>query len=205
MIKTYYLAKIIRKLRLSSFYKCEIDKTARASVGCSFSRIKMGRYSYTGSCCNITDAKIGSFCSIGGMCDIGGGMHPMDHVSTSPVFLKGRNILRKNFAEFSYEPSKTVYIGNDVWIGDGVFVKAGVHIGDGAIIGAHAVVVHDVEPFSVVAGIPAKEIRKRFNSEIIEQLMEIKWWEWPEEKLETMGTYFNDPAELINNWRNTNE
>ena len=197
MIKTYYLAKIIRKFRLSSFYKCDIDKTARASVGCSFSRIKMGRYSYTGSACNITDAIIGAFCSIGGMCDIGGGMHPMDHVSTSPVFLKGRNILRKNFAEFSFEPSKTVYIGNDVWIGDGVFIKAGVHIGDGAIIGAHAVVTSDVNSYTIVAGVPAEVIRKRFDDEIIHKLHDLRWWDWPDEKLEKYGKYFENPKALI--------
>lgn len=197
MIKTYYLAKIIRKLRLSSFYKCEIDKTARTSVGCSFSKIKMGRYSYTGSCCNITDAKIGSFCSIGGMCDIGGGMHPMDHVSTSPVFLKGRNIMRTNLAELPYSPSKTVYIGNDVWIGDGVFIRAGVSIGDGSIIGAHAVVLHDVEPYTVVAGVPAKVIRKRFDNEVVEQLLEIQWWNWSDEQLKKYGQYFGSPKMLL--------
>lgn len=198
MLKSYYLAKIIRKFRLSSFKNCDFDKTARASVGCSFAKVKMGRYSYTGANCHITDAEIGGFCSIGGGCEIGGGMHPMNHVSTSPVFLKGRNILRRNFAEFAYEASKTVYIGNDVWIGDGVFVKAGVRIGDGAIIGAHAVVVHDVEPFSVVAGVPAKEIRKRFDPETIKKLEEIKWWDWPTEKLAKLGKYFADPIELIN-------
>lgn len=197
MIKTYYLAKIIRKLRLSSYHNCDIDKSARASVGCSFSKLKMGRYSYTGSACNITDARIGNFCSIGGGCDIGGGMHPMDYVSTSPVFLKGRNILRKNFAKHPYVASETVIIGNDVWIGDGVFIKAGVHIGDGAIIGAHAVVVHDVEPFSIVAGIPAKEIRKRFDSETIEKLQVLKWWDWTDDKLKEYSSLFDNPEKLI--------
>ena len=202
MIKSYYLAKIIRKLRLSSFYKCDIDKTARTSVGCSFSKLKMGRYSYTGSGCNITDATIGAFCSIGGMCDIGGGMHPMNQVSTSPVFLKGRNILRKNFAQFPYEASKTVEIGNDVWIGDGVFIKSGVRINDGAIIGAHAVVVKDVEPYSIVAGVPAREIRKRFEPEIINQLLETKWWDWSDEKLDKYGKYFDSPEKLIRAFKN---
>lgn len=197
MIKSYYLAKIIKKLRLSSFNSCDFDNTARASVDCSFAKVKMGRYSYTGSNCHITDAKIGAFCSIGGYCDIGGGLHPMDHASTSPVFLKGRNILRKNFVELSYVASETVEIGNDVWIGDGVFIKSGVHVGDGAIIGAHAVVVHDVEPFSIMAGVPAKEIRKRFDPETIKKLEELKWWDWSDEKLDRFGKYFTDPKVLI--------
>lgn len=197
MLKTYYFAKIIRKLRLSSFKNCDFDRTARASVGCSFSNVKMGRYSYTGAGCHITDAVIGNFCSIGGGCGIGGGMHPLGYVSTSPVFLKGRNIMKTNFVELQYIASEPVYIGNDVWIGDGVFIKAGIHIGNGAIIGAHAVVVKDVEPYSIVAGVPAKEIRKRFDEETIQKLLDMKWWEWPDEKLRKNGPFFDDPKKLI--------
>ena len=197
MFKSYYLAKLIRKIRISSFYKCDIDKTARASVGCSFARVKMGRYSYTGAGCHITDATIGNFCSIGGGCGIGGGMHPMEHASTSPVFLKGRNIMRTNFAELPYSPPETVHIGNDVWIGDGAFIRAGVSIGDGSIIGAHAVVVHDVEPYSVVAGVPAKVIRRRFEADTIRKLLDLKWWEWPDEQLEKYGQYFSSPEKLF--------
>lgn len=197
MLKTYYLAKIIQKLRLSSFNKCEIDKTARVSHGCSLAKVKLGRYSYTGGGCSITDAVIGNFCSIGGGCGIGGGMHPIEHASTSPVFLKGRNIMRKNFAELPYEPSKTVKIGNDVWIGSGVYIKAGIKIGTGAIIGARSVVTRDVEPYSIVAGVPAKEIRKRFDEETVKKLLELKWWDWDDEKLKQMGQYFDDPKKLI--------
>ena len=198
MFKSYYIAKILKKIRISSFNNCDFDKTARSSFDCSFSNVKMGRYSYTGSNCSITDAVIGSYCSIGGWCDIGGGMHPLDHVSSSPVFLKGRNIMRKNFAELPYKSSETVEIGNDVWIGDGVFIKSGVHIGNGAVIGAHAVVIHDVEPFSIVAGVPAKEIRKRFNQDLIMELEKIKWWDWPEEKIMMYSDFFINPNELIN-------
>lgn len=124
-------------------------------------------------------------------------MHPTAMVSTSPAFLKGRNILRKNFAEIPYEPSKRVEIGNDVWIGEGVCIVSGVRIGDGAIIGAHAVVTRDVEPYSVVGGVPAKEIRKRFDDETVCKLCKMKWWDWPDEKLEKYGKYFDDPKALI--------
>lgn len=197
MLKTYYLAKIIHKLYIPSFNKCDIDKTAKVSSGSALAKVKMGRYSYIGGSCSVTDAEIGNFCSIGGKCSIGGGVHPMDAVSTSPVFLKGRNFLRKNFANIPYEPSEKVVIGNDVWIGSGVYIKGGVKIGTGAVIGAHAVVTRDVEPYSVVAGIPAKEIKKRFDEETINQLLEIKWWEWPDEKLKEMSKYFDDPKKLI--------
>ena len=74
-------------------------------------------------------------------------------------------------------------IGNDVWIGYDAVIMGGVTIGDGAIIGTRAVVTKDVEPYSIVGGVPAKEIRKRFTPEIIKKLMEIQWWNWPIEKI----------------------
>ena len=189
-------------MRISSFKNCSIDPTSKVDSECTLSKVNMGRYSYVGSGTRITDANIGGFCSIGARCGIGGGIHPTNMVSTSPVFLNGRNILKKNFASISYEPSKTVIIGNDVWIGEGVCIVSGVHIGDGAVIGAHAVVTHDVEPYAVVAGVPAKEIKKRFDAETINKLLALKWWELSEEELNNLGDSFADPIELINKMSN---
>jgi virginiamycin A acetyltransferase len=76
-----------------------------------------------------------------------------------------------------------VVIGNDVWIGYGATILSGVEIGDGAIIGAMAVVAKNVEPYSIVAGNPARLIRKRFDEETIRKLLEIRWWDWPAEKI----------------------
>ena len=197
-MKSYYLAKLLHKLRLTSFKKCTIDKTARVDSECTLSKVIMGRYSYIASGTRVTDAKIGAFCSIGARCGIGGGVHPTDTVSTSPVFLKGKNILRKNFAEIPYKPSMTVEIGNDVWIGEGVCIVSGVKIGDGAVIGAHAVVTKNVAPYSVVAGVPAREIRKRFPDEVIEQLLELKWWDWPDAQIEVLGDAFSDIETFFN-------
>ena len=198
MLKTYYFARLLHKLNISSFNKCQIDKTARVASGSALTKVKMGRYSYVGDYTHITDADIGSFCSIGGHCGIGGGIHPSDRVSTSPVFLQGRNILGKNFANIHYEPSKKVTIGNDVWIGEGVYIMPGLSIGDGAVIGAHAVVTKDVEPYSIVAGVPAKTIRKRFDDDAIKKLLELKWWDLSDEELSNLGDSFADPADFIN-------
>ncbi len=199
MFKSYFLAKLLKKLRISSFRHCQIDSTARVDSECSLSMVTIGRYLYVGSATSISDTCIGNFCSIGGRCAIGGGIHPTDMVSTSPAFLKGRNILGKHFAELPYKPSETVDIGNDVWVGEGVYIRSGVKIGDGAVIGAHAVVTRDVEPYSVVAGIPARAIRKRFDDETIERLLEIRWWEWPDKKLEREGGFFLSPDTLFRN------
>ena len=196
-MKSYYLAKVLHKLRLTSFHHCSIDPTAKVDSECTLAKVKMGRYSYIGAKTRVTDTDIGNFCSIGGNCGIGGGIHPMDTVSTSPVFLNGRNILRKNFAEIPYNPSRKVEIGNDVWIGEGVCILSGVRIGDGAVIGAHAVVTGDVEPYTIVAGVPAKVIRKRFDDNTTAKLLEIKWWDWPDERIEIMSSLFSDPYKLI--------
>jgi len=198
MMKSYYLAKVLYKLRISSYKDCKIEKTAKVDAQCVLAYVTMGRYSYIGSETHVTSSIIGNFTSIGGGCQIGGGNHPLDMVSTSPVFLNGRNILRRNFAHFNYDESKFVNIGNDVWIGDGCYIKAGVKIGDGAIIGAHAVVTHDVEPYSIVAGCPAGEIRKRFTNEIIEDLHRLAWWNWDDRKLQEYSDYFDKPSRLIN-------
>ena len=195
---SYYIAKILHKMRISSFKNCSLDPTSKIDSECTLSKVKLGRFSYVGSGTRITDTQIGNFCSIGGRCGIGGGIHPTNMVSTSPVFLSGRNILKKNFANIPYEPSKTVTIGNDVWIGEGVCIMSGVSIGDGAIIGAHAVVTHDVEPYSIVAGVPAKVIRNRFDDDTIKKLEDIKWWDWPDEKLKQYSECFGDPIKLFN-------
>jgi len=198
MLKTYYFARMLHKLNISSFKKCQIDKTAKVASGSALTKVKMGRYSYVGDYTHITDAEIGSFCSIGCHCGIGGGIHPSDHVSTSPVFLQGRNILGKNFSNIPYDPSKKVTIGNDVWIGEGVYIMPGIKIGDGSIIGAHAVVTKDIEPYTIVAGVPAKSIKKRFDDDTIKKLLELKWWDLSDEELSDLGDSFADPADLIN-------
>ena len=122
---------------------------------------------------------IGSFCSIGPRVVLGCGKHPIHMLSTSPyLYLDIINYKDEAFVshnEFLYlEP---IHIGNDVWIGDGVFVKNGITIGDGAIIGAHAVVTKDVPPYAVVVGSPAKIIKYRFDSHIVEELLKLRWWD----------------------------
>ena len=197
MLKSKYLAKLLNKMRIPSFDRCEIDRTCRVSNLSALAKVRMGKYSYVGAKTGITDAVIGNFCSIAGDVCIGGGIHPMETVSTSPVFLRGRNFLHKNFATIPYNPSATVHIGNDVWIGANAYIKAGVSIGDGAVIGAHAVVTHDVEPYSVVAGVPARVLYNRFDEKIVRELLQIKWWDWDDERLAQYGKWFESPELLI--------
>lgn len=79
---------------------------------------------------------------------------------------------------------KHVVIGNDVWIGANVTIMGGVTIGDGAVVGAGSIVTKDVEPYAIVVSVPAKVVRYRFNKATIKKLTKIKWWNWPEKKIE---------------------
>ncbi len=151
-------------------------------------QIEIGKYTYGHPhVYNLEDGahlKIGKFCSIAGNVSILlGGNHRRDWMTTypfpaSPDFAK----VAKNIKNFSLSKGD-VTIGNDVQIGHGVIVLSGVTVGDGAIIGAGAVITSDVEPYSIVAGNPAKEIRKRFDRNTIDKLLKLKWWNWPEKKI----------------------
>jgi acetyltransferase-like isoleucine patch superfamily enzyme len=132
--------------------------------------------------------KIGKFGSIAEEVTIWlGENHRSDWVTTYPFLSRSHDwpeakhlINRKDFQLLS---KGDVVIGNDVWIGYRAIILSGVTIGDGAVIGAGAVVTKDVEPYAIVAGNPARLIRKRFDDETIRRLLEIKWWDWPIEKI----------------------
>ena len=187
----YFVNKILRLINRPALRNCEIDKTANVGTGSNCIAVKMGRYSYMGKNNSIANTQIGSFCSIASYCAIGGGAHPLNMISTSPVFYSGKNIFGRNFGNIHVELNREVVIGNDVWIGEGVFINDGIVIGDGAIIGAHSVVTHDVPAYAVVAGAPAKVLRFRFSEEEIRRLLDLKWWDWSEEKLKENGNHFS--------------
>ena len=147
----YFVNKAIKIIHRPALRDCNIDKTAKIGTGSNCIRVEMGRYSYTGSYNSMCDVKIGSFCSIASYCAIGGGRHPLDAVSTSPVFYAGHNSLNKNFTFLPEVKNKGVEIGNDVWIGEAVFINDGIKIGTGAVVGAHSVVTHDIPPYAIVA------------------------------------------------------
>ncbi|MBE2256211.1 MAG: Vat family streptogramin A O-acetyltransferase [Ignavibacteria bacterium] len=137
---------------------------------------------------------IGKFCAIasGVKFIMNGGNHLTDSLSTYPFEIFGGEWKdAMNGKEYPYKGDTVV--GNDVWIGYESVIMPGVKIGDGAIIGAKSVVTKDVEPYSVVAGNPAKEIKKRFSEDKIKKLLELKWWDWSPEKIsENLGLLTGD-------------
>ena len=129
---------------------------------------------------------IGKFCSIacGAKFLFNSANHTLSSLSTYPfpLFFEEWGLEKRNVAA-SWDNKGDIVIGNDVWIGYEAVIMAGVTIGDGAIIGARAVVTKDVPPYTVAGGIPAEKIKKRYPEETIAALSELKWWDWPEERI----------------------
>ena len=129
---------------------------------------------------------IGKFCSIacGTKFLFNCANHTLKSLSTYtfPLFYEEWELEKSNITT-AWDNKGDIVIGNDVWIGYKAVIMAGVHIGDGAIIAARAVVTKDVPPYTIVGGTPAKEIRKRFDAEVIEQLLILKWWDWSTDKI----------------------
>lgn len=129
---------------------------------------------------------IGKFCSIacGAKFIFNSANHTLTSLSTYPfpIFFEEWELDCKDVAN-AWDNKGNIVIGNDVWIGYEAVIFAGVTIGDGAIIGTRAVVTKDVPPYTIVGGVPAKPIRKRFSENVINTLLEIKWWDWSREKI----------------------
>lgn len=137
----------------------------------------IGMGTYTGHNVTIKNAKIGKFCSLSWNISIGGKNHDYEATSTYPAY-HWRRIFESEKDNKDNLIFEDTVIQNDVWIGAGAIILRGVKIGNGAIVGAGAVVTKDVEPYSIVAGVPAKAIGKRFNEITIQKLQELAWWDW---------------------------
>lgn len=129
---------------------------------------------------------IGKYCSIacGAKFLFNSANHTMTSLSTYPfpLFFEEWGLEKKNVTN-AWDNKGDIVVGSDVWIGYEAVILAGVTIGDGAIIGTRAVVTKDVPPYTIVGGIPAKPIRKRFDDEMISHLLALKWWDWAEERI----------------------
>ena len=191
------LSKAIKKSHISSIRRCQIHRTSKVMASSLLYDTYVDRYTYLGYGCRVVNCSIGAFCSISDDVNIGGGGHPLDHVSTSPVFHMGNNVLKKVFYPHDYIPTKKTSVGNDVWIGYGAIIKAGVNIGTGAVVGTGSVVTKDIPAYEIWAGSPAKLIRPRFNDEVVEKLLSTKWWEMPDEWLYENAELFSDVEKFI--------
>jgi virginiamycin A acetyltransferase len=161
--------------------------------------VTVGRYTYYDPndirfLTYVADERIvvGQFCSLAsGTLICAGGHHATDTVSTWPFdnfFLGRENPTR------TYRSSRPTVLGNDVWTGCRAHIMPGVHVGNGAVVAAHAVVFSDVPDYAIVAGNPARVVRYRFSSAVVQRLLRIAWWDWPEEKIRANLEWFYRPV-----------
>ena len=195
---SYLYSKMVKKLHGKSILNCQIHETSRIGAGCNLLNSTMGRYSYCGHDSQVVCCRIGGFCSISDHVYIGGPEHPMNWVSTSPVF---QNIKHsgptQRFELFDLPSIKQTTIGSDVWIGHGVTIKQGVTIGHGAVVGSNAVVTKDVPPYAIVGGVPAKIIKYRFDESTIKALLQSEWWNLDDDELAKCSHLIKDPRAFV--------
>lgn len=159
----------------------------RIGEATSIAESSIGDYTYLVDHCQVTYSTIGKYCSIASHVRINPGNHPMWRVTQHHMTYRRRSYAlgEEDDAEFfEWRRSHPVHLGHDVWIGHSATVLPGVTIGTGAVVGAGAVVAHDVDPYTIVGGVPARVIRERFPSDVAEALQRIAWWDWTREELE---------------------
>ena len=178
---------------------------------CWIGNCAFGRLSYVGKKVLLSRTKVGRYSSIGPEVRTVAGNHPTQtKVAMHPAFYTNRKFVgmgfsqRQTFEEYAYtDDSKKWFaeIGNDVWIGARATIVNGCRIGDGAVVAAGAVVTKDVSPYTIVGGVPAREIRKRFTEEQIDFLLKFRWWDRDEDWIRANIEDFEDIAAFMAKWK----
>lgn len=203
-------AKSLFKKKISNLSlvheNCNISPQAVVYMQARLSKVTLGDYSYIGRGTIIHNTTIGKFCSISDFCVIGLPGHNLSTISSSSLFSGIQNGTKSSWVNKNMPHVPVdVKIGNDVWIGYRAMIPSNVKIGDGAVIAAGAVVVKDVPPYAIVGGVPAKIIKYRFSHDVIDKLLELRFWDKSEEEIKKNINLFqkiNLTLEDLNKWEN---
>lgn len=165
---------------------CRLGRYVTIAERVILREVVVGDFSYFERHAEAAYATIGKFCSIAPNTRINALEHPLERVTTHKVSYRPNEYFRGLGVDSGFlerRRGKPVSIGHDVWIGHGAVILPGVTVGNGAVIGANAVVRNDVAPFTIVAGVPARPLRLRFEPEIVSRLEKLAWWDWPAERI----------------------
>ncbi len=170
----------------ASVEACAFGRYTEVAERCRLSESSFGDYSYIMQDGSAWCAKVGKFANIASSVRLNAPNHPtwrptLHHFTYRSGDYWDDGTVDEQF--FDWRRTNTVTIGHDVWIGHGATVLPGVTVGDGAVIGAGAVVTKDVDPYTIVGGVPAHKIRDRFDRKTAEQLQVVAWWDWDHAKL----------------------
>ena len=165
---------------------CSIDQSefgrfVEIGQGSRVAFTTFGDYSYCDRYADIANATIGKFANIASFARIGPTDHPMERPALHHFMYRSADLwddAENDAAFFAHRRSRRIEIGHDTWIGHGAVVRPEVTIGHGAVVGSLAVVTKDVEPYTIVTGIPARPMRRRHAPEIAERLIALAWWDW---------------------------
>lgn len=165
---------------------CKLGRYASIGERVVLREVNVGDFSYFERHAEAIYTTIGKFCSIAANSRINALEHPIERVTQHKLSYRPNEYFRWLGVDAAFRArrqAKAVSIGNDVWIGHGAVIMPGISIGNGAIVGANAVVTRDVPAYAIVAGVPAKPLRRRFPPEIAARIESLAWWDWPPEKL----------------------
>jgi phosphonate metabolism protein (transferase hexapeptide repeat family) len=166
--------------------ECAFGAYTEIGAGSVVLNSSFGDYSYCGRGCDIANTSIGKFANIAANVRIGPTDHPMHRASLHHFLYRSDMYWPEeapDTAFFAARTARRVTIGHDVWIGHGAIIRPDVTIGHGAVIGAGAVVTRDVAPYTIVVGVPAEKLRRRFPKQVARRLTELAWWDWDHDRL----------------------